>query len=86
MIVSAIQYTMISITILFAVAQMEWLVTVRTSHRNGIREALCSSISQQRRAFIEKQKIDKPIVVLTDLPHRYQSLQVLIGLVRVDVV
>lgn len=36
--------------------------------------------------FTKKQKIDKPIIVLTDLPHCYQSLQVLVGLVRVDVV
>lgn len=36
--------------------------------------------------FGEKQKTDKPIVVLADLPHCYQGLQVLVGLVRVDVV
>lgn len=38
------------------------------------------------REFTEKQKTDKPIIVLTDLPYCYQCLQVLIGLVRVDVV
>lgn len=30
--------------------------------------------------------VDPPVIVLADLPHSHQSLQVLIGLVRVDVV
>ncbi len=30
--------------------------------------------------------VDPPVVVLADLPHGHQSLQVLVGLVRVDVV
>lgn len=41
---------------------------------------------RHQRAFSKRQKIDKPVIVLTDLPHCYQSLQVLVGLVRVDVV
>lgn len=30
--------------------------------------------------------LGRPVVVLADLPHRHQRLQVLVGLVRVDVV
>lgn len=30
--------------------------------------------------------VDRPVVVLADLPHRNQRLQVLVGLERVDVV
>lgn len=32
-----------------------------------------------------KQTLGKPVVVLADFPHRYQGLQVLVGLIRVDV-
>lgn len=80
---------------LSAVVQMEWLVSVwelppkwhamGTLHlyfTTGDTDNPC----RHQRAFTEKQKSDKPIIVLTDLPHRYQSLQVLVGLVRVDVV
>lgn len=33
-----------------------------------------------------KQTLGTPVVVLADLPHRYQGLQVLVGLIWVDVV
>lgn len=39
-----------------------------------------------RETIQRKQRINKPIIVLTDLSHCYQGLQVLVGLVRVDVV
>lgn len=35
---------------------------------------------------LEKLSAHPPVVVLADLPHCHQSLQVLIGLKRVDVV
>lgn len=39
-----------------------------------------------RETLQRKQRINKPIIVLTDLSHGYQGFQVLVGLVRVDVV
>lgn len=54
--------------------------------------SLCSSVAQQefsaqRRLYWKtKKKNHKPVIVLTDLAYCYQCLQVLIGLVRVDVV
>lgn len=34
----------------------------------------------------QRKRTSKPVVVLADLPHGYQGLQVLIGLIGVDVV
>ena len=60
-----------------------------TSQQHDMQGAFSSSDSQQetQTIFTAKTQInDKPVVVLTDLAHCDQSLQVLVGLVRVDVV
>lgn len=79
----------------FAVVQMEWLVSLwaipekwhaRSTPWLYFTAEETDNPWRHQRPFSEKQKIDKPVIVLTDLPHCYQSLQILVGLVGVDVV
>lgn len=80
----------------FAVVWMEWLISVRreSSEMANVEHSvtvLCikrdtHSSRRLHRAFSEKQKIDTPVIVLTDLTNGYQRLQVLVRLVGVDVV
>lgn len=88
---SAAQFPLTSL----CAVQMEWLISegpISPKWHARLTPQLCFTTGdsdnpcRQWRGFTKKQKIDKPIIVLTDLPHCYQSLQVLIGLVRVDVV
>lgn len=66
-----------------AVDQMEWLLSlaeiplkwhVRSTLQLCFTTGDSDSSCRPQKAFSEKQKIDKPVIVLTDLPHSYQSL------------
>lgn len=78
----------------FAAVQMEWLISACEGplkwHARStllLHFTTGEAIHVSTRAALQrKQRINKPIIVLTDLSHCYQGLQVLVRLVRVDVV
>lgn len=69
-----------------AAVQIEWLVSARECplkwHAGSTRQLQLTTAER----LPGRRKSDEPVVVLADLPDGDQSLQVLVGLVRVDVV